>query len=142
MAVFKDVDEARSFFCGDRFAMENGIILEKIGEGFSICSLELSDHNRNANGAVMGGAVFTLADFAFAVAANNLHRPTVTEQVSIYYLNAPKGTKLIARAECRKNGRTSCACDVTVTDDLGCEVALFIGIGHKILKPESKSQKG
>lgn len=132
MSVFKDLEDARAYFTGDRFAVENGMVLEEIGDGYSVCSLELSEHNRNANGGVMGGAIFTLADFAFAAAANNRHRPTVTQQVSVNFFSGSRGSRLTARAECRKDGRTSCVYNITVADDLGREVAQAVGTGYKM----------
>ena len=132
MSVFKDLEDARAYFTGDRFAVENGMVLEEIGDGYSVCSLELSEHNRNANGGVMGGAIFTLADFAFAAAANNRHRPTVTQQVSVNFFSGSRGTRLTARAECRKDGRSSCVYNITVADDLGREIAQAVGTGYKM----------
>lgn len=132
MSVFKDLEDARAYFTGDRFAVENGMVLEELGDGYSVCSLELSEHNRNANGGVMGGAIFTLADFAFAAAANNRHRPTVTQQVSVNFFSGSRGTRLTARAECRKDGRTSCVYNITVADDLGREIAQAVGTGYKM----------
>jgi acyl-CoA thioesterase len=80
----------------------------------------------------MGGVIFTLGDFAFAVMSNHLHRPTVGQQVSINYLNAPKGEKLIAKAFIKKNGRTSSIINVDISDDTGRAVAQFIGVGFKL----------
>ena len=48
------------------------------------------------------------------------------------YLNAPKGTKLYARATCRKNGRQTIVINVDVTDDTGRDIAQFIGSGFKL----------
>lgn len=56
---------------------------------------------------VMGEAIFTLGDFAFAVLTNQLHKPTVGLQVSINFLSSSKGDELIAYAHCHKNGRTT-----------------------------------
>ena len=80
----------------------------------------------------MGGAIFTLIDFAFAVASTSVHHPTVAQQVSINYLNQPRGKKLTARAECRKDGRTSCVYIVNVTDDTGREIATALMTGFKL----------
>ena len=55
-----------------------------------------------------------------------------SQQISINYLSAPKGERLTARAVCRKNGRSSCVINVDVTDDLGRDVAQFIGTGFKL----------
>ena len=72
------LEEARAFFAGDRFATENGAVIDEIGEHYAICSMELTPHHLNAAGRVMGGAVFMLADFAFAVASNFGHPADVT----------------------------------------------------------------
>ena len=51
------LEEVRQRFQGDRFATENGAVIDAIGEGYAKCSMELSDSHRNAAGAVMGGAI-------------------------------------------------------------------------------------
>lgn len=132
MAVFKDLEDARAYFKGDRFAAENGVTLDELGDGFSVCSLTLTERHRNANDAVMGGAVYTLADFAFAAAANNRHRPTVTQQVSANYFSTSRGARLIARAVCRKDGKRACVYNIDVTDDLGQDIAQFTHTGYKL----------
>ncbi len=132
MGKFKTIEEAREYFSKDRFATENGMVLEELDENHAVCSLELSDRHRNAYGGVMGGAIFTLADFAFAALSNDMENVTVAQQVSINYLSASKGTRLVARASYRKNGRSSCVVNVDVTDDVGRDVAQFVGTGFKL----------
>lgn len=132
MATFTSIEEARKYFEGDRFATENSMTLDELDSSGATTSLALSSRHKNANGGVMGGAIFTLADFAFAALVNNIHRPTVAQQVSINYLAAPKGSKLFARATCLKSGRTSIVATVTVTDDTGRDIALFTGTGFKL----------
>jgi len=132
MAKFTTIEEAREYFSKDRFATENGMVLEELDESHAVCSLKLSDRHRNAYGGVMGGAIFTLADFAFAALSNDRENVTVAQQVSINYLSASKGTKLVARASYRKNGRSSCVVNVDVTDDAGRDVAQFVGTGFKL----------
>ena len=106
MGKFKTIEEAREYFSKDRFATENGMVLEELDESHAVCSLVLSDRHRNAYGGVMGGAIFTLADFAFAALSNDSENVTVAQQVSINYLSASNGTRLVARASYRKNGRS------------------------------------
>ena len=132
MAEFANLEEARAFFSGDRYAAESGIILEELEEGVSLCSLTLSGMHRNAEGGVMGGAIFTLMDFAFATASSHVHRPTVAQQVSVNFLSAARGSRLFARAKCRKDGRTSCVYQVDVTDDLGRDIAQAVFTGFKL----------
>lgn len=132
MANFNSLEEAREFFYKDKFAVETGVTLDELTEDKDICSLEITDIHKNAYGGVMGGVIFTLSDFAFAVLSNQLHQPTVAQQVSINYLSAPKGNKLTAEAYCRKNGRTSSIIIVDVSDDVGRDVAQFVGTGFKL----------
>lgn len=132
MANFNTLEEAREFFYKDKFAVTTGITLDEITEDEAVCSLVITDNHRNAYGGVMGGVIFTLADFAFAVLSNQIHQLTVAQQVDIHYLSAPKGEKLIAKATCRKSGRTSSIVNVDVSDDTGRDVAQFIGTGFKL----------
>lgn len=132
MAVFDTIDQARAYFEGDRFALENGVTLDAIAPGSAVCSLTLADRHRNAEGGVMGGAIFTLVDLAFAAAANDVYRPTVAQQVSMNFLSGTRGSRLTARAACRKDGRTSCVYNVDVTDDLGRDIAQATVTGFKL----------
>jgi len=134
MAGFKTIDEARAYFAGDRFATGNGMTLDELDGEHAVTSLVLDERHRNAFGGVMGGAIFTLADFAFAALTNDRERVTVAQQVSINYLSAAKGGKLTARASYRKDGRSSCVVNVDVFDDSGRDVAQFVGTGFKLSK--------
>lgn len=127
-----DIETARKFFSNDRFATENGITLEERDERHAVASLALAERHRNAHGGVMGGAIFTLADLALAVTANQIHLPSVAQQVSITYLNAPKGEQLFAKARAIKSGKTTTVINVDVTDDTGRWVAQFVGTAFKL----------
>ena len=94
----------RERFSQDRFATVNGAVIDAVAEGYAKCSMELQDAHRNALGAVMGGAIFTLADFAFAVASNWNKNPQVSLNASISFLGRAKGSKLIAEARKIKEG--------------------------------------
>ena len=132
MSTFQNVAEARAYFAGDRFAANNGMVIDELGEDWCVCSMVITQDHKNANNAVMGGAIFTLGDFAFAVASNQMHNVTVAQQVSINFLSGTRGTRLIARAKCKKDGKTSCVYNVDITDDLGREIAQFVGTGYKL----------
>ena len=127
----RTLEEVRAIFEVDRFATENGAVIEEIGERSAICSLKITDSHRNAMGAVMGGTYFMLADFAFAVAANWEQMGTVSLQSDISFLGAAKGEKLIARAECIKDGRGTEFYRVEVTDELGTLAAVVNTTGYK-----------
>ena len=129
------IEEAREFFSNDRFATDNGVTLEERDDAHAVASLVLSDRHRNAHGGVMGGAIFTLADFAFAALTNDPGRFTVAQQVSVNFLAAPKGDRLVATARWRKDGRSSCVVNVDVVDDDGRDIAQFVGTGFKLAPP-------
>lgn len=111
--------EVREIFRGDRFATENGMVIDEIGDHYAKCSVELGSVHRNAMGGVMGGVHFTLADFAFAVAANWQHMGTVALSTDIAFIGAVKGSRLTAEAELIKDGRSVCCYHIMVTDELG-----------------------
>ena len=50
MSQFSSIEEARDFFRKDLYATENGIVLDEYTENGSVCSVELTDRHRNAEG--------------------------------------------------------------------------------------------
>lgn len=118
------LEEIRTRFQADRFASElTGAVIREAEPGRAVCTLALRPEHMNANHTPMGGAVFTLADFAFAVAANCERLATVSLSSQIAYLSRPKGERLIAVANRVKEGRSTCYYTVDVTDELGTPVA-------------------
>ena len=132
MGNFETIDEARAYFSGDRFATENGMTLEELDSKHAVASLTLDERHKNALGGVMGGAIFTLADFAFAALTNDCGRTAVAQQVGINYLSPVKGERLFATARYKKDGRNSCVVNVDVVDDTGHDIAQFVGTGFKL----------
>ena len=128
----KTLEEVRKLFEGDRFATENGAVIEEIGDRSATCSLVITDSHRNAMGAVMGGTYFMLADFAFAVAANWKKMGCVSLRSDISFLGAARGKKLIAKAVCIKDGRTTACYRIDVTDDLGNLAATVTATGYHV----------
>ena len=118
-----DLEKIREIFARDRFATENGAVIEEVREHYARCSVELTERHFNAAGGVMGGVHFMLADFAFAVATNWNGMGVVSLSSTISYLGAVKGKKLIAEAECIKECRSTVYYRVDVTDDFGNRIA-------------------
>lgn len=79
----------------------------------------------------MGGAIFTLADFALAIACNIGEKPTVAVCNSIEYLSVAKGSKLIATCNADKSGRSLGFYTAEVTDELGTLVAKMTATGFR-----------
>ena len=124
------LEEARAFFAGDRFATENGAVIDEIGEHYAICSMELTPHHLHAAGRVMGGAVFMLADFAFAVASNFGHPADVTTTSQITFLRPSQGKMLYAKSQELRRGRTAVYYETSVTDDTGALIARVTASGQ------------
>ena len=112
----------KDFFKSDVYAEDTtGITIVSADDGFAVCTLLPEAKHLNADGAVQGGAIYTLGDFCFAVAANARAisedgvPDTVTLSASITYLRPAKaGDLLTAEARCIKNGRKACCYEVTV----------------------------
>ncbi|MDF2987063.1 MAG: thioesterase superfamily protein [Eubacterium sp.] len=119
------------FFERDRFAHFVGIELIKVESGFAICRLEISEKHLNGLDVVQGGAIYTLADFAFAAATNSNGLATVGINSSIAYYKAPKGKVITAEAKVISDGNKICGCDVNVFDEDSSLVAKFTGTGYR-----------
>jgi len=118
------IEDIRAFFKNDRFATESlGAVISSAEPGHAICEMTLNDSHLNAMNNVMGGVIFTLADFALAVACNIGETPTVAVSNSIVFMNTAKGMHLSAECVTDKSGRTLGFYTVTVTDELGTLVA-------------------
>lgn len=119
------LEEIRGRFQNDHFAVETtGIVIDSAEPGKSVCSLILEQRHMNENNVPMGGAVFTLADFACAIASNGYsERKTVTQNASITFLSPARGKRLIAEASCLRAGRTTALYTVDVKDEMGTYVA-------------------
>ena len=82
----------------------------------------------------MGAVYTTMADFAFAVAANYGNPVTVSLNLQVSFLSSARGGKLFARAEKIREGRQTAFYEVFVTDELGTDIARVQATGHK-MKP-------
>lgn len=127
--ILKKVQER---FANDRYATSNGAVIEEIGDGYAKVSMEIDEHHFNAAGGIMGGAIFTLADFAFAVAANWQGKTILSQTAQITYLGRVKGKRMIAQARQVKDGRIMCYYVVDVTDELGSQVAHVTSSGFHV----------
>ena len=118
------LEDVRELFANDRFATEAcGCRVVEAERGHAVCEFDTGDIHRNAQGGIMGGAIFTLADFALAIACNIGENPTVSVSNSIEFMAAAKGSKLIATCDVDKSGRSLGFYTVRVTDELGTKVA-------------------
>lgn len=125
------MDELKAFFGGDRFAVRNGIVLLEVSEGAARARLTVGQDHLNAAGVVQGGAVFTLADFAFAAASNSRGNVALAIEAHVTFLRPVRTGSLLAEAREEGGSRRLSTCTVRVTDEAGVLVALFTGTAFR-----------
>jgi len=131
----ENLQKYKEFFSNDKFATEaTSCEILTAQENYAKVSMKIQPKHINGAGTVMGGAIFTLADFAFAVATNPCKPQTVTTTSQITYLSVAKGSTLYAETRLIKDGRSTCFYEIEVTDDLGTKVAFVTVSGMKISK--------
>jgi acyl-CoA thioesterase len=115
----------------DRFAKRADIELLSISPGGARAKMPLHPHHLNGYGTVQGGAIFTLADFAFAAASNSHGTVAVAVNVSITFMKAAQTGTLWAEArEISKTFKLG-SYTVEVKDNAGDLVALFQGMVYR-----------
>lgn len=116
----------------DHYAKLSGIKLLDVSPGFARASMEIKEIHLNSLKTVHGGAIFTLADFVFAVAANT-HEVSVTSiNCNISYVKSAKSGALFAEAKELSVRSKIVSYAITVKDDAGEIIALFQGLGYKL----------
>jgi acyl-CoA thioesterase len=125
-----DMSKYFELFKKDHFAVENGMELIKIEPGYAEARMCIEQRHMNGYGTVQGGAMFTLADYAFAAAANSKGFVTVSCGSSISFFRPPKGEYIIAKATEVSGGRTLSTYNVDIFDGEGKLVARMTGNGY------------
>lgn len=119
-------------FSEDIYAVHTtGVKIEAADVNYSKCSLKIDERHYNVDGNVMGGAIFTLADYAFGVAANTGNPQTVSLSGTINFMRPTKGPILYAEAKCIKSGKSITFFDIVVTDGLGNIIATVLANGFR-----------
>lgn len=83
----------------DKFAKIAGIKLIEASPGYAKASMEIKENHHNSVGIVHGGALFTLADFTFAVASNSHGRIALAIDAEISFFKAVSTGTLTATAK-------------------------------------------
>ena len=111
----------------DRFAQLMGVKIEAIRVAYARVSMLVEEKHFNGVDIVQGGALFALADYAFALASNSHGITAVGLESSISFFKPTHSGTLYAEATEQFRSKSLGAFDVTVTNDAGITVAIFHG---------------
>lgn len=119
----------------DRFVKYVGVVIEKVEPGYALGKLEIKDYHLNGADVIQGGAIFTLADFTFAAAANAHGQVTLGLNANISFYKASRAQVLYAEAkEVSATKRTS-SYIVEVYNENKELIALLTATGYKKNEP-------
>jgi acyl-CoA thioesterase len=127
-----DMQAIRDFFnSADAFAAHNGMTIVEVREGYARAEMELRPFHMNGARTVHGGALFTLADFAFAAASNSRGQLALSINSSISIFQGARAGKLIAEARELSHGPKLAGFAVEVRNEAGELLASFSGMVYR-----------
>ncbi len=115
----------------DAFAKLLGIQVLEVGPGRARLRMQLRSDHLNGLGTVHGGAIFALADTAFAAACNSHGPVSVAISANILFMKAVTSGTLTAEASEDALNRRLGAYHIRVTDESGELVATFQGLAYR-----------
>ena len=121
------IKKLEQILLNDRFAGNNDIHIVSIGKGEATAEMTVTEKHLNGVNSIQGGALFTLADFAFAAASNSHGRIAIAANATINFFKGVSSGKLIAKAKEHSSGKTLATYIVDITDEEGNKIALFNG---------------
>ena len=122
----------KDFFKGDRFAALAGVELLEVEEGRARARMLVTEEHLNGGGWCQGGALFTLADLAFAAAVNSHLQLTVSTSSNMtFFKSVPLGAYVYAEATETVNHPRVPFAEVRLTDEQGQLIALFTSSGYR-----------
>ncbi|MCD8043513.1 MAG: PaaI family thioesterase [Tannerellaceae bacterium] len=119
------------FLSGDRFALSAGIELLEVKKGYAKARMNITPEHLNGGGVCQGGAIFTLADLAFAAATNSHARMTLSITSTINFFRSEKEGYLYAEAREVFDHKRLSNCEVSITNEKGDLIATLTGTGYR-----------
>ena len=114
------------FESGDLFPKSLGIELVELSPGRAVVAMTVTESMANFHGTAHGGALFTLADTAFALSCNSHGTPAVALSVTMDYMTPAKpGDRLVAVAEEAQRTKRTGSYHITVTANNETKIAFF-----------------
>ena len=121
----------QEFFKNDRYAAFSGIELLEAKPGWAKTKMEIKDMHLNAGNVVQGGAIFTLADFAFAAAVNAYGNLAMSIETSIRYFKGVGAGTLFAEAKAIHIHKKLATFEIIVTNEKEELIALFTATAYR-----------
>jgi acyl-CoA thioesterase len=121
----------RFFSSEDKFARHCGIELLDGGPGWAKTRMKIEPYHLNGAGTVHGGAIFTLADFAFAFASNSHGTLAMGINATISFVKAATKGTLYAEAKEQSLNPKLASYSVHISDDDNATVAIFQGMVYR-----------
>jgi acyl-CoA thioesterase len=119
------------FSDNDHFARHCGIELLDATPGTAKAKMVIQPFHLNGAGTVHGGAIFSLADFTFAVAANNHGQLSLAINTSTTFIKAAREGILYAEAEELSVNRRLGNYQVRISDENNNLIATFQGTAYR-----------
>ena len=121
----------KEFFKADRYAAFSGIELLTVEPGRATARMEIREMHLNTVNIVQGGAVFTLADYAFAAAVNAYGNLALSVETSIRYFKGVGEGVLFAEAYPVHVHKRLATFEVRVTNETDELIALFTATAYR-----------
>ena len=119
----------------DRFANSIGAQITELKPGYACTLLVVGEQHLNAGGVCQGGAIYTLADLAFAAVTNSHGILTLGISNTITFLHsALLGDTLTAECTERYDHHKLPYCDIKVTNQNGELIAMVTGLAYRTKK--------
>jgi acyl-CoA thioesterase len=125
------MDDLERFVVQDAFARSVGVEVTGYGDGRATARLTIEPRHLNSAGTLHGGAIFSLADAAFAAASNSHGTLAVSIDASISYFTAVKTGVVTAEAREVSRNRKLATYLIDVNDDSGALIAHFRGTVYR-----------
>jgi acyl-CoA thioesterase len=121
----------RKQFDKDEFAKSAGILLMEAYPGYAVAQMKVTEKHLNSVGTLHGGAMFTLADFTFAVASNAHGKVALAIHTEISFFKAVRSGTLKAVAHEISLHEKLGTYLVEIFDDEGVLIAHFKGTAYR-----------
>ncbi len=125
------MDRIKKYFQQENFGQNSGMELTEVSEGYAKVEMDIEKRHLNVLGTVHGGAIFTLADMAFAAASNSYGTVAVAINCDISFVKAVSEGHLSAEAKETSINPKISTYVVDVTNEKGEIIAIFNGMTYR-----------